>query len=278
MDGRASRLVLAGGIAALIAAAVGLVVWRSSAPATPAASPAAATVQPTATGEAPVAPAIAPAVTIAPPVAGKTPDRGAPPAATAPPVARPRPTRTADGRRIRLAVARLDGDVPTVTLLGVPLEGPAHAAPRLGDVRPRLAKSLGSAGRCGAADGGVDPGWMWPEAGVVLHQTWGHSCDPEAAVTAVTITPGHDAWIVETSHGDVDLSGRSRDLPTDFQLWAVFRHEAPGGQWVMQAHARCAAGAGVMTEASAFALGVAVAKGDVRSATIELRCANPLAT
>jgi len=229
VDGRASRLVLAGGIAALIAAAGGLVVWRASAPATPVAPPAAASVQPAAIGEARIAPATAPAVTIAPPPAGRTPDRAAPSALIAPPVAPPQPTRTADGRRIRLAVARLDGDVPTVTLLGVPLEGPAHAAPRLGDVRPRLAKSLGSAGRCGAADGGVDPGWAWPEAGVVLHQTWGHGCDPGAAVTAATITPGHDAWIVETSHGDVDLGGRSRDLPTDFQLWPCSAARLPVG-------------------------------------------------
>jgi hypothetical protein len=265
--------VLGAGIAALIAAAGGLVVWRASAPARRAAPPAAARPTPAATTATPTSAEPAPAVTVAPPA-----DRAAPPAVTAPAVAAPRPTRTADGRRIRLVVARLDGDVPTVTVLGVPLEGPAHAAPRLADVRPRLATSLGSAGQCGASEGGVDPGWTWPEAGVVLHQTWGHGCDPEAAVTAVTITPKREAWIVETSHGDVDLTGRSRDLPTDFQLWAAYRPGTPGGQWVMQAHARCAESAGVMADASAFALGVAVAKGAVRSATIELRCANPVAT
>jgi hypothetical protein len=245
--------MLAGGVAALVAAAAVLALTRS-----PAAGPRQA-----------VAPSVAER---APTAVVRPPDRTAlelplvvvPPALPATP--REAPTHP------RALIARLDGDAPEVTLLGVPLAGPHNVAPRLADLQPKLAAALRSNGVCAAEVGG-DGAWAWPESGIVLHQGWSHDCSPDGAVTGVTVEPARGVpWIVETSHGAVVLARAFHQLPDDFPLWASFQSDAPGPRYIMHAHVRCGPGPAALTAASAFTLTIGVAKGRPPSAAVDLTC------
>jgi hypothetical protein len=194
------------------------------------------------------------------------------------PVVVPTTPAPASGPPVLKLVAKLTTTSVDMNLLGVPLEGSGHAAPRLGDIQPKLATMLGSGGFCDVtAD---DPGgaWTWPASGIVLRQSWAKDCDADGVVTAVVLTPRTAPWLVETDYGPVVLPGKSKNLPPDFQRDAKYVAGPGADFYQLQAqHAVCGDDAGAMAAASAFALHIASRKGAMSSASVELRCANPLA-